>query len=135
MRLLHLVLTIAVSLAAISNGTAATAAKSITDSDPSNQVVTRGLSGKEEALEEERKGGRGGGGGGRGGGRGTTTRGQIHGTHTSIGLMYPNHLSHRKTKCDEVKNWWQSLFDKSVKKCPKKDGEDEEEGNAKRLRA
>ncbi|KAE8980451.1 hypothetical protein PR003_g24324 [Phytophthora rubi] len=134
MRLLHLVLAIAVSLAVISNGIAATAANSIQDSDPSYQVAARELSGKEEALDEEdRK--RGGGGGGRGGGRGTTTRGQIHGTHTSIGLMYPNHLSHRKTKkkCNRFKNWWQRLFDKSVKKCPKK-GEEEEEENTTRLR-
>ncbi|EGZ07923.1 hypothetical protein PHYSODRAFT_355973 [Phytophthora sojae] len=134
MRLLHLVLAFAVSLAVISNGIAVTTAKSIQDPDPSHQVLTRELSVDDATAKEEERGKRGGGGGG----RPTSTGGQIHGTHTSIGLMYPNELSRRKykKKCNRFTNWWKRLFDKSVKKCPKKgEGDEEEETLTRRLRA
>ncbi|KAG6612033.1 uncharacterized protein IUM83_17447 [Phytophthora cinnamomi] len=136
MRLLHLVLAIAISVAVVSDGITTAAAESLQDSDPSYQIVTRALVGDDTALEEEERKGGGGRGGGRGGGGRSTSRGtspRVYGPYTSIGLMYPNELSHRKTKkkCNRFTNWWKRLFDKSVKKCPKKG---EEEGT-RRLRA
>ncbi|KAG7388993.1 hypothetical protein PHYPSEUDO_011456 [Phytophthora pseudosyringae] len=188
MRLLHLVVTIAVGLAAVSNGITTTAneiietttakSNSIHDAALDPHVATRELSGDDAQLEERRGGGgggggHGGGGGGHGGGGGgghgvsgggghvttatgggggdgttggghaTTTTGgggdttygggRVYGTHTSIGLMNTNSVSDRKTKkkCNRFTNWFKRLFNKNVKKCPKKD----EEEVTRRLRA
>jgi hypothetical protein len=88
-----------------------------------------------ETTEEDRKGGRGGGG--RGGRRsgGTVYRGGTgyHGPYTSTGLMYPNEHDDRKfkKKCNRFVNWLKRLFNKKIKKCPKK-GEEEEEKTLRR---
>ncbi|OWZ15717.1 hypothetical protein PHMEG_00010587, partial [Phytophthora megakarya] len=61
----------------------------------------------------------------------TTTGGHVYGTHTSIGLMNTNSVTHKEKKCNRFTNWWKRLFDRSIKKCPKEKNEDEE----RRLRA
>jgi hypothetical protein len=122
MRLFPLALAVVVALVAVSSGIAVTA----------------------NEIEEERRGGVGhaisgghlGGGGDTGGGTGTGG-GTVYGTHTSIGLMYPNGHSASKTKkkCNRFTNWFKRLFDKSIKKCPKKGEEDTETETTRRLRA
>ncbi|KAG7388992.1 hypothetical protein PHYPSEUDO_011455 [Phytophthora pseudosyringae] len=128
MRLFHLVLTLAIVLVSITTSAHETTETATAESNvifDADHAATRELS-----DDEERK--NGGGRGGRGTkSRGTTTRGRIYGTHTSIGLMNTNSVSHRKTnKCNRFTNWFKRLFNKKIKKCPKED----EEGT-RRLRA
>ncbi|KAL3659227.1 hypothetical protein V7S43_015805 [Phytophthora oleae] len=172
MRLLHLVVAIAASVAAIGNDITTfanevtetnTRANLILDTALSHDVAIRKLPGYDEELEERRGGGGHGGGGHGGGGHGvsgghavsggdgvsgghaTTTTGGGDTTTTGGGYVYrggyvygTHNGAHsdsgsrkKKKKCNRFTNWFKRLFNKNIKKCPKK-GEEED---TRRLRA
>ncbi|KAL3659194.1 hypothetical protein V7S43_015772 [Phytophthora oleae] len=148
MHLLRLVLTFVVALAVVSNGTPASANEITTVTTVKSSLIQDAATSSDnkatreltdlEGDEERQGGGRGGrGGGGRGTSRGTGGGtgytggyGYTYGTHTNIGFMNTNRISERHKKCNRFVNWFKRLFNKNIKKCPKKKDEDK-----RRLRA
>ncbi|POM58483.1 Hypothetical protein PHPALM_36857 [Phytophthora palmivora] len=132
MRLLHLVLVTTVAFVCVSNGITVAAKEVSTRTDPIHDTAFRGQPAirklTSDEILEERRGGGGGGGGGHGDATGV---GPIYGTHTSIGLMNTNHITHddddkkkKKKKCNRFFNWWKRLFNPKTKRCPKEEDED-----------
>ncbi|KAG2910129.1 hypothetical protein PC129_g10596 [Phytophthora cactorum] len=112
LRLLRLVLAIAIILLGVSNGITAAHAIAETTTAESNLIhgavrsyhaATRELS--DQDSDEDRKGGRGG--------------------NPSLGLMNTNGVTrYKEKKCNRFTNWFKRLFNKKIKKCPKKKEED-----------
>ncbi|KAF1776559.1 hypothetical protein GQ600_9792 [Phytophthora cactorum] len=135
LRLLRLVLAIAIILLGVSNGITAAHAIAETTTAESNLIhgavrsyhaATRELS--DQDSDEDRKGGRGGGGGSgwrRSGGGGRWTTYYYGGGNPSLGLMNTNGVTrYKEKKCNRFTNWFKRLFNKKIKKCPKKKEED-----------
>ncbi|KAG3067103.1 hypothetical protein PI124_g20579 [Phytophthora idaei] len=112
LRLLRLVLAITIVLFGVSNGITAALVIAETTTAESNLIhgavrsyhaATREL--LDQDSDEERRGGRGG--------------------NPSLGLMNTNGVTrYKEKKCNRFTNWFKQLFNKKVKKCPKKEEED-----------
>ncbi|KAG2781213.1 hypothetical protein PC116_g30594, partial [Phytophthora cactorum] len=99
-------------LLGVSNGITAAHAIAETTTAESNLIhgavrsyhaATRELS--DQDSDEDRKGGRGG--------------------NPSLGLMNTNGVTrYKEKKCNRFTNWFKRLFNKKIKKCPKKKEED-----------
>ncbi|KAF1776555.1 hypothetical protein GQ600_1640 [Phytophthora cactorum] len=145
LRLLRLVLAIAIILLGVSNGITAAHAIAETTTAESNLIhgavrsyhaATRELS--DQDSDEDRKGGRGEvvveaevvvgwrrSGWRRSGGGGRWTTYYYGGGNPSLGLMNTNGVTrYKEKKCNRFTNWFKRLFNKKIKKCPKKKEED-----------
>ncbi|ETK92901.1 hypothetical protein F441_03913 [Phytophthora nicotianae CJ01A1] len=87
-----------------------------TTEDISYHISTRQLS--DHDFDEERA--RRIGGGDAMATNNDTPSNQVYGTHTSIGLMNSNGVTH-DGECNRFTNWWKRLFNKSIKKCDEED--------------